>query len=80
MGETNQDLKDRYRPVRQPDPSEHDDRNNTLVCAAWAESKKHVKYDNLCAAAGTIFQPFALETMGAHGASTKPVYYQGAQL
>jgi hypothetical protein len=75
MGETNQDLKDRSWRVHQPDPSEHDSRNNTLVCAAWAESKKHVKYDNLCAAAGTIFQPFALETMGAHGASTKAVYY-----
>ncbi len=35
----------------------------------------HVKYDNLCAAAGTIFQPFALETTGGHGASTKAVYY-----
>ena len=44
------------------------------MCAAWAESKKHVKYDNLCAAAGTIFQPFALETTGGHGASTKAVY------
>jgi hypothetical protein len=39
---------------------EHDPRNNTLVSAAWAEGKKHVKYDNLCASAGTIFQPFAL--------------------
>jgi hypothetical protein len=43
MGETNQDLKDRLRRVRQPGPSEHDDRNNTLVCAVWAEIKKHVK-------------------------------------
>ena len=33
------------------------------------------KYDNLCAAAGTTFSPFALETMGAHGASTKTIYY-----
>jgi hypothetical protein len=53
----------RYRPARQPDPSEHDGRNNTLVSAVWAESKKHAKYANLCAAAGTTFSPFALETM-----------------
>ena len=38
-------------------------RDSTLVSAVWAESKKHAKYDNLCAAAGTIFSPFALETM-----------------
>ena len=75
MGTSNQDLMNRYRPARQPDPSEHDGRNNTLVSAVWAESKKHAKYDNLCAAAGTTFSPFALETMGAHGASTKTVYY-----
>ena len=75
MGTSNQDLMNRYRPARQPDPSEHDDRNNTLVSAVWAESKKHAKYDNLCAAAGTTFSPFALETMGAHGASTKTIYY-----
>ena len=66
MGTSNQDLMNRYRPARQPDPSEHDGRNNTLVSAVWAESKKHAKYDNLCAAAGTTFSPFALETMGAH--------------
>jgi hypothetical protein len=75
MGTSNQDLMNRYRPARQPDPSEHDGRNNTLVSAVWAESKKHAKYDNLCAAAGTTFSPFALETMGAHGASTKTIYY-----
>ena len=75
MGASNQDLKNRYRPARQSDPSEHDDRNNTLVSAVWAESKKHAKYDNLCAAAGTTFSPFALETMGAHGASTKTISY-----
>jgi len=63
MGTSNQDLMNRYRPARQPDPSEHDGRNNTLVSAVWAESKKHAKYDNLCAAAGTTFSPFALETM-----------------
>ena len=45
------------------------------MSAVWAESKKHAKYDNLCAAAGTTFSPFALETMGAHGASTKTIYY-----
>ncbi len=44
-------------------------------CAAWAESNKYAKYDNLCAAAGTTFQPFALETTGGHGASTNAVYY-----
>jgi hypothetical protein len=26
---------------------------------------KHIKYDNLCAAAGTTFQPFARETLVA---------------
>ena len=75
MGATNQDLKNRNALGRQPNPSEHDPRNNILVSAAWAESKKHVKYDNLCKAAGTIFSPFALETTGGHGASTKAVYY-----
>ncbi len=45
------------------------------MSATWAESKKHAKYDNLCATAGTIFQPFALERTGGHGASTKAVYY-----
>ncbi len=74
MGATNLDLKNRKAFGHQPDPSAHDPRNDTLVCAAWAEGKKHLKYDNLCAAAGTIFQPFALETMGGHGASTKAVY------
>ena len=45
------------------------------MSAAWAEAYKHHKYDNLCAAAGSIFQPFALKTTGGHGASTKAVYY-----
>ncbi len=75
LGATNQDLKNRNALGHQPTPLEHDPRNNTLGSAAWAEGKKHVKYDNLCAAAGTIFQPFALETTGGHGASTKAVYY-----
>jgi hypothetical protein len=75
LGATNQDLKNRNALGRQPTVLEHGPRNNILVSAAWAESKKHVKYDNLCAAAGTIFQPFALETTGGHGASTKAVYF-----
>jgi hypothetical protein len=36
------------------------------VSAAWAERKKHLNYDNLCAAATTT---------GGHGASTQAVYY-----
>jgi hypothetical protein len=75
MGATSQDLQNRKAFGHQPDPSAHDPRNDTLVYAAWAEGKKHLKYDNLRAAAGTILQPFALETMGGHGASTKAVYY-----
>ena len=75
MGATNQDLKNRTALGHQPDPSEHDPRNNILVSAGWAEAFKHNKYDNLCKAAGTIFHPFALETTGGHGASTKAVYY-----
>ncbi len=71
MGATNQDLKNRTAPGHQPDPSEHDPRNNILVSAAWAEAFKHNKYDKLCAAAGTTFYPFALEATGGHGASTK---------
>ncbi len=47
MGATNQDLKNRRALGHQPAPSEHDSRNNTLVCAAWAEGKKHLKYDNV---------------------------------
>jgi hypothetical protein len=41
MGATNQDLKNRNALGRQPNPSEHDPRNNILVSAAWAEAHKH---------------------------------------
>ncbi len=70
LGATNQDLTNRNALGHQPDPSAHDPRNNTLVYAAWAEGKTTTS-----ATAGTTLQPFALETMGGHGASTNAVYY-----
>jgi hypothetical protein len=75
LGATNKELKNRNALGRQPAPSAHDPRNVTLVSAAWAESHKHAKYDNLCAAAGTTFQLFALETTGGHGAYYSPSIY-----
>ena len=37
------------------------------------EARKRAKYDAVCAATRTIFQPFALETTGEHGAAA--VYF-----
>jgi hypothetical protein len=75
LGATNQELVHRTALGQQPAASAHDPRNNTLVSAAQAEERKHTKYKQLCTAAGTLFQPFALETAGGHGASTAAVYY-----
>jgi hypothetical protein len=75
LGATNQELKNRNALGHRPAPEAQDPRNVTLVTAAWAETHKRVKYGNLCAAAGTTFHPFALETTGGHGASTNAVYY-----
>ena len=38
------------------------------------EEAKHLKYDATCAATGSHFSPFALETTGGHRASTATVY------
>ena len=38
------------------------------------EVLKHRKYDAICAATGSHFSPFELETTGGHGASTATVY------
>jgi hypothetical protein len=67
LGATNQELKNRNALGHRPAPSAQDPRNVTLVSAAWAETHKRVKYGNLCAAAGTTFHSFALETTGGHG-------------
>jgi hypothetical protein len=58
----------------QPGPGEHDPRHDVLTSATQAEERKHAKYDRICAATGSIFSPFTLETTGGHGASTKSVY------
>ncbi len=46
----------------QPGPEEHDPRNDVLISAKRAEERKHAEYDAICAATGSIFSPFALET------------------
>ena len=55
-------------------PGEHDARNDVLTSAKRAEDLKHRKYDAICAAAGSKFSPFALETTGRHRASIATVY------
>ena len=74
MGATNQEFINRAALGHQPGPEEHDPRNDVLTSAKRAEERKHAKYDRICAATGSIFSPFALETTGGHGASTKSVY------
>ena len=74
MGVTNQEFIHCAAPGRQPGPEEHDPRNDVLTCAIRAEERKHAKYDAICAAAGSILSPSALETTGGHGASTASVY------
>ena len=61
--------------VHQPGPGEHDPRNDVLTSAKRAEERKHTKYDAICAATGSVFSPFALETTGGHGSSTASVYF-----
>ena len=43
----------------QPGPGDHDPRNDVLTRAKRAEEAKHLKYDAICAATGSIFSPFA---------------------
>jgi hypothetical protein len=74
MGATNQEFINRAALGRQLGPEEHDPRNDVLTSAKRAEERKHTKYDAICAAAGAVFSPFALETTGGHGASTASVY------
>ncbi len=45
---------------------EHDPRNDVLTSAKRAEERKHTKYDAICAATGSVFSPFALETTDKH--------------
>ncbi len=40
MGATNQDIKNRTALGHQPDPSEHDPRNNILVSAGWLQLRE----------------------------------------
>ena len=46
-----------------------------LLRGKTAEEAKHLKYDATCAATGSNFSPFALETTGGHRASTATVYF-----
>ncbi len=64
----------------QPGTDEHDPRNDVLTSATRAEDLKHRKYDAICAATGSQFSPFALETTGGHGASTATVNFLFAKL
>jgi hypothetical protein len=75
MGATNQELINRAALGHQPGSEEHDPRNDVLTSAKRAEERKHTKYDAICAAAGSILSPFALETTGGHGASTASVFF-----
>jgi hypothetical protein len=50
-------------------------RESTITGAKQAEDQKHAKYDAICAATGSIFSPFALETTGGHGAWTAMVHF-----
>ena len=50
-------------------------RESTITSAKQAEDQKHAKYDAICAATGSIFSPFALETTGGHGACTAAVLF-----
>ena len=69
MGVTNQEFINHASLGHQPGPEEHDPPNDALTSAMRAEERKHVKYDAICAATGSILSPFALETMGGHGAT-----------
>ena len=75
MGVTNQEFINRAALNHQPGPGDHDPRNDVLTSAKRAEEAKHLKYDATCAATGSNFSPFALETTGGHGASTATVYF-----
>jgi hypothetical protein len=75
MGVTNQEFINRAALNHQPGPGDHDPRNDVLTSAKRAEEAKHIKYDATCAATGSNFSPFALETTGGHGASTATVYF-----
>ena len=74
VGVTNQEFINRAALNHQPGPGEHDPRNDVLASAKRAEEAKRLKYDVTCAARGSHFSPFALETRGGHGASTATVY------
>ena len=57
-------------------PSPSFDSRTTSISAKRAEERNHAKCDAcICAATGSIFSPFALETTGGHGASTASVYF-----
>ncbi len=73
-GVTHQEFINRAALNHQPVPGEHDPRNDVLASAKRAEEAIRLKYDVTCAATGSHFSPFALETRGGHGASTATVY------
>jgi hypothetical protein len=56
-------------------PGEHVPRNDVFTSAKRAEEHKLRKYDAICAATGSHYSPFALQTTGGHGASTATVYF-----
>ena len=74
MGVNNEEFINRAALGHQPGPGEHEPRNDVLTSAKRAEKLNHDKYDAICAATGSHFSPFALETTGGHGTSTATVY------
>ena len=74
MGVNNEEFINRAALGHQPGPGEHTPRNDVITSAKRAEKLNHDKYDAICAATGSHFSPFALETTGGHGTSTATVY------
>ncbi len=69
LGGHNQEFNNRAAFSRQPGLEEHDPRNDVLTSATRAEALKDAKYDDICAATGSILSPFALETTATRGAN-----------
>ena len=80
MGVTNQEFINRAALNHQPGPDEHDPRNDVLSSAKRAEEAKHLKYEVTCAATGSHFSPFALETTGGHGIEATVYFLFAKQL
>jgi hypothetical protein len=74
LGQNNQEMMARSARNERHPRGPRDPRNKTLTSAAAAEAKKVDKYAELCRGYRARFQPFALETTGGHGESTRAIY------